>query len=591
ELLVYVRDTCPNAINLSAKKVTVTPKNNVKKVRFVKPIISSNNIKRVESSKIFDSNTHVLSPTGLKCSTSNFISKPTCNKKNDRISKTPSRSMKNKVEAQPRNVNKKNRIVEPTHKVDVKQSQLNANSKLICATCKKSMFDGVHDMCLLDFVNNVKSGAKSAKKHKKQNIWKPMVHVFTKVGFKWKPTGKTFTIVGNSCPLPRIISANVRFLRSKDEAPEDIIKCVKNIQVRLNTKVHNVRTDNGTEFFNQTLHEFYENVRISYQTPVARSPQQNGVVERRNQTLVEASHSIECSCSCVDGILVDGASWLIDVDTGELTKSTALGAASTGTGETALDGGLKYSSNIGASSFDLKNLTYEVGFLGGTTLAEMILGFDMQLLVEHFNPVGDNTCVLESDILDDSTRLMLIEDMIDKPMVEKSKLDEDLKGKSVDATLYHSMIGSLMYLASSRPDLIYAVCLCAGQHGRMILESVENGLLIWPTIEDNGLTRPQKYFELTPVETIQANGDGKATNIILQDLISHCKIRVGNGMRTQFWNDTWVGDTQPRYMFTCIYALDVNKVCTVADKLQGSVALSLQCKVRGGVEAHQLDLL
>ncbi|GJQ98781.1 retrotransposon protein, putative, unclassified [Tanacetum coccineum] len=48
----------------------------------------------------------------------------------------------------------------------------------------------------------------------------------------------------------------------------------------------------------------------------------------------------------------------------------------------------------------------------------------------------------------------------DIPMVEKSKLDEDLQGKLVDATLYRGMIGSLMYLTSSRPDLIYAVCLC-----------------------------------------------------------------------------------------------------------------------------------
>ncbi|GKC91813.1 hypothetical protein Tco_1152462 [Tanacetum coccineum] len=46
-------------------------------------------------------------------------------------------------------------------------------------------------------------------------------------------------------------------------------------------------------------------------------------------------------------------------------------------------------------------------------------------------------------------------------MVEKSKLDEDLQGKQVDATLYRGMIRSLMYLTSSRPDLIYAVCLCA----------------------------------------------------------------------------------------------------------------------------------
>ncbi|GJV52583.1 putative reverse transcriptase domain-containing protein [Tanacetum coccineum] len=164
ELLVYVRDTCPNAIKLNEKKV--------------------------ESSTTSDSNTHVLSPTGLKCSTSNCGSKPTGNKKNDRISRTPSRNMKNKVEAQPRKVNKKNSVVEPICDVDVKHSLLNANSEPICATCKKSMFDGVHDMCLLDFVENVNSRAKSAKKHKKQNIWKPTGHVFTEVGLKWKPTGR-----------------------------------------------------------------------------------------------------------------------------------------------------------------------------------------------------------------------------------------------------------------------------------------------------------------------------------------------------------------------------------------------------------------
>nr|GEW72231.1 hypothetical protein [Tanacetum cinerariifolium] len=54
-----------------------------------------------------------------------------------------------------------------------------------------------------------------------------------------------------------------------------------------------------------------------------------------------------CSCSCVDGILVDGASWSIDVDTGESATSTALGAAATGIGETTIVGALKYSSNIG----------------------------------------------------------------------------------------------------------------------------------------------------------------------------------------------------------------------------------------------------
>nr|GEX27378.1 integrase, catalytic region, zinc finger, CCHC-type, peptidase aspartic, catalytic [Tanacetum cinerariifolium] len=139
----------------SAKKVAVTPKNKVKKVRFAEPLTYSSNIKQVDSSNTTDSNTHVLSPTRLKYSNSNCGSNPSGNKKNDRISQTPSRNMKNKIEAQPMNVNKKNRIVKPIRNVDVKQSQLNANFELICATCKKSMFDGVHDLCILDFVKNI----------------------------------------------------------------------------------------------------------------------------------------------------------------------------------------------------------------------------------------------------------------------------------------------------------------------------------------------------------------------------------------------------------------------------------------------------
>ncbi|GJX70670.1 retrovirus-related pol polyprotein from transposon TNT 1-94, partial [Tanacetum coccineum] len=78
----------------------------------------------------------------------------------------------------------------------------------------------------------------------------------------------------------------------RDEAPDAIIKCIKSIQVHLNAIVRNVRTDNGTEFVNQTLREVYENVSISHQTSVARTPQQNGVVERQNRTLVEAARTM-----------------------------------------------------------------------------------------------------------------------------------------------------------------------------------------------------------------------------------------------------------------------------------------------------------
>nr|GEW87519.1 reverse transcriptase domain-containing protein [Tanacetum cinerariifolium] len=54
------------------------------------------------------------------------------------------------------------------------------------------------------------------------------------------------------------------------------------------------------------------------------------------------------------------------------------------------------------------------------------------------------------------------------------------------------------------------------QHGRMILVSVENSPLLWPIVEENGVTRLKKYFELSTTKVIQANCDVKATNIILQ---------------------------------------------------------------------------
>ncbi|GKA65600.1 retrovirus-related pol polyprotein from transposon TNT 1-94 [Tanacetum coccineum] len=324
ELLVYVRDTCPNAIKLSAKKVAVTPKNNVKKVRFAEPLTSSSNIKQ-----------------------------------DDRISQTPSRNMKNKVEAQPRKVNKKNRVVEPIRDVDVKHSLLNANSELICATCtvrfgndQIAMIIGYGDYQLRNVTisrvyyfeglghNLLSVGSRDTNlyiislddmlktspicllsKASKTKSWlwhRRLSHLnFACALGKTKKSShqpkaedtnqeKLYLLHMDLCGPIRVASINrkryilvivddysrftwVRFLRTKYEAPKAIIKCIKNIYVCLNAIVRNVRTDNGTEFVNQALHEFYENVSISHQTSVARTPQQNGVVERQNRTLVEAA--------------------------------------------------------------------------------------------------------------------------------------------------------------------------------------------------------------------------------------------------------------------------------------------------------------
>ncbi|GJR31971.1 pol protein [Tanacetum coccineum] len=66
------------------------------------------------------------------------------------------------------------------------------------------------------------------------------------------------------------------------------------------------------------------------------------------------------------------------------------------------------------------------------------------------------------------------------------------------------------------------------QHGRMIHESIENGPLIWPSIEENGVTRPKKYSELSATEAIQTDCDIKASNIILQGLPPEVYALVSN---------------------------------------------------------------
>nr|GEX36764.1 hypothetical protein [Tanacetum cinerariifolium] len=66
-------------------------------------------------------------------------------------------------------------------------------------------------------------------------------------------------------------------------------------------------------------------------------------------------------------------------------------------------------------------------------------------------------------------------DPVDTPMVEKSKLDEGKERKAVDPSHYCGMIGTLLYLIASRPDLQFAICMCARYH--FIKEQVENGVI------------------------------------------------------------------------------------------------------------------
>nr|GEU39708.1 RNA-directed DNA polymerase, eukaryota [Tanacetum cinerariifolium] len=70
--------------------------------------------------------------------------------------------------------------------------------------------------------------------------------------------------------------------------------------------------------------------------------------------------------------------------------------------------------------------------------------------------------------------------------------------------------------------------------------------------------------------------------------VSWSKIRVENGFRSRFWKDRWIGDNHLCHLFQHVYALETNKDCSVAEKLNGSVLDSFRRNARGGVEEHQL---
>ncbi|GJU10038.1 retrovirus-related pol polyprotein from transposon TNT 1-94 [Tanacetum coccineum] len=77
-----------------------------------------------------------------------------------------------------------------------------------------------------------------------------------------------------------------------DETPKVLKDFLTMIQRNLQAQVITVRTDRGTEFLNKTLHAYFKEEGIEHQTSTPRTPEQNGVVERRNRTLVEAARTM-----------------------------------------------------------------------------------------------------------------------------------------------------------------------------------------------------------------------------------------------------------------------------------------------------------
>ncbi|GKB19035.1 retrovirus-related pol polyprotein from transposon TNT 1-94 [Tanacetum coccineum] len=168
ELLIIIKQTCPSINNSSDKLVAMTPKNKDKRVRFTEPVTSSGNTNtKTTSSSILVINKPMLSSTRVKPSTSASRLQPSGNTKKDKTQQTPSSTQKNKVEDHSR-------------------------------ICNGRMLSDNHDLCVLDFINDVNARAKSKSAKK----------------------------IGNACPLTRITTTAEVPLRKPTALESDTPKPV-----------------------------------------------------------------------------------------------------------------------------------------------------------------------------------------------------------------------------------------------------------------------------------------------------------------------------------------------------------------------------
>nr|GEW99989.1 retrotransposon protein, putative, unclassified [Tanacetum cinerariifolium] len=276
------------------------------------------------------------------------------------------------------------------------------------------------------------------------------------------------------------------------------VESINRKKLRLKVSVRHIRTDNKTEYVNQTLREYYEHVGISHETSVARSPQQNGVVERRNHTLIEAARTIVNTQALEVIALIADVIPPVEVVSTTSPSSTTVDHDAPSPNE--LGGILKNKARLVArgyrqeegidfeESFALfarleairiflayaahKNIiVYQMdvktAFLNGN-LREEVYVSQPDGFVDQDNPNNVGIFINQSKYALESLKKYGFEscDPVDTPMVEKSKLDEDKEGKAVDPSHYHGMIGTLLYLTASRPDLQFVICMCAQYQAR-----------------------------------------------------------------------------------------------------------------------------
>ncbi|GJX47737.1 putative ribonuclease H-like domain-containing protein [Tanacetum coccineum] len=317
----------------------------------------------------------------------------------------------------------------------------------------------------------------------------------------------------------------VFFLATKDEISGILKTFITEIENQLDHKVKVIRSDNGIEFKNSVMNQFCEMKGIKREFNVARTPRQNGVAERRNRTLIEAARTmlvksklpttfcaeaVNTACYVLNRVLVikphtktpyeliRGRTPLIDFKKPFGCPVTILNTI----------------DHLGKSDEKADEAWYETlstyliknGFRRGTIDKTLFIKKDkgdillVQVYVDdiifrstkkslcdefeglmhkrfQMSSMGELTFFLGLQVQQKEDGIFISQDKYvaeilkkfdfatvkttSTPMEPNKALVKDEEADSVDVHLYRSMIGSLMYLTASRPDITFAVCACA----------------------------------------------------------------------------------------------------------------------------------
>nr|GEU31439.1 hypothetical protein [Tanacetum cinerariifolium] len=414
ELLVYVQDTSPNAIKPGAKKVVVTPKNNVKKVRFTEPLTLSSNIQQVVQIVLWylDSgcSKHM---TGNRSKLMNFVSKflGTVRFRNDHIARimgsgpglqcmTPATSS--------------SRLVP------------NTISQQPCIPPNRDDWDHLFQPMFDTYFN-------------------PPTIVFSPVPVAAAPIAVDLADSHVSTSIDQDASST-SIPSTQDQEHSLIIS--QGFEESLKTphfhddplleSLHEDSTSQGSSSNVRSINNPFKSLGgWTKDHPIANvigDPSRSNFKQAMTEpswidTMQEEIHEFERLqvwelVSCLDKVMLIKLKWIYKVKTDEF------------------DGAIRiFVANAAHKNMMIFQMDVKTAFLNGELKEEVYVSQPKEF-VDQDNPL--HVCS-GSDALHTESRERLI---TDTPLVEKSKLDKDPQGKPVDATIYRGMIGSLMYLTS-----------------------------------------------------------------------------------------------------------------------------------------------